>query len=220
LLSTLLADESLIATRKLNIRRFGASWIRPPGVGKTLQGMQDERAEREEQELAQARELAALEEAQVAVREGTVDGDGERDLDEDVPDADADAEEGEEWEDEMAEGMEMEMGMEIGDPGDGDVDEERDLDEDVPEAGSYEHTDTDVEEESSDGEDWIGPSMRMAGRTPAGGGRASGGRQGLLAGQAQGSSGAVGSSALGSSPAVQVGRRSGNFAGRPRGREN
>lgn len=197
--------------------------------------MQDERAEREEQELAQARELAALEEAQVAVREGMVDGDGDgdgdggRDLDEDVPDADADADaeegEGEEWEDEMAEGMEMEMGMEMGmgigdGDGDGDVDEERDLDEDVPEAGSYQHTDTDVEEEISDGEDWIGPSMRMAGRTPAGGARVSGGRQGLLAGQGQGNSGAVGSSALRSSPAVQVGRRSGNFAGRLRGREN
>lgn len=49
-LSILRADENTVAIRKANIRRFGAGWLRPLGVGKTLQGMADERAEREEQE--------------------------------------------------------------------------------------------------------------------------------------------------------------------------
>lgn len=48
LLSVLRADEVTILTRKANIRRFGAGWLRPMGVGKTLQGMADEMAEREE----------------------------------------------------------------------------------------------------------------------------------------------------------------------------
>ena len=55
LLSILRADENLIAQRKQNIRRFGAGWLRPPGVAKTLQGMDDEKAEREEVESARAR---------------------------------------------------------------------------------------------------------------------------------------------------------------------
>jgi hypothetical protein len=48
LLSVLRADELTILNRKANIRRFGAGWLRPMGVGKTLQGMADEMAEREE----------------------------------------------------------------------------------------------------------------------------------------------------------------------------
>jgi len=147
----------------------------------------------------------------------------EGDLDGEVPDAeDAEGEDGEEWEDEVVEG---EVEVEMGDEEEG---EERDLDGEVPEAeaGSYVLTDSEAEADgevageeagSSDGEDWIGPSMRMAGRVPAGGG----GRQGLLAGQVQGSVGAVGSSVEGSSPVGLLGgRRSGGFAGRMRGREN
>ena len=41
--------------RKANVRRFGAGWIKPPGVGKTLQGMAEEKAEREEQEAVAER---------------------------------------------------------------------------------------------------------------------------------------------------------------------
>lgn len=48
LLSVLRADELTVLTRKANIRRFGAGWLRPMGVGKTLQGLADEMAEREE----------------------------------------------------------------------------------------------------------------------------------------------------------------------------
>lgn len=58
--SALLADENAIATRKANIRRFGAGWLRPPGVAKTLQGMEDEQLEREEQEAAALRYILGL----------------------------------------------------------------------------------------------------------------------------------------------------------------
>ena len=54
-LSILRADENIVAIRKQNIRRFGAGWLRPLGVGKTLQGMADENAEKEEQELVAQR---------------------------------------------------------------------------------------------------------------------------------------------------------------------
>ncbi|KAI4171254.1 MAG: hypothetical protein LQ343_004460 [Gyalolechia ehrenbergii] len=68
LLATLRADELAVHNRKANIRRFGAGWLRPPGVPKTLQGIADERAEREEQELTAGREAAMLE-AQAAAEE-------------------------------------------------------------------------------------------------------------------------------------------------------
>lgn len=68
LLATLRADELAVHNRKANIRRFGAGWLRPPGVPKTLQGFADERAEREEQELTAGREAAMLE-AQAAAEE-------------------------------------------------------------------------------------------------------------------------------------------------------
>ena len=55
MLSTLLADERAVELRKANVRRFGAGWIKPPGLSKTLQGMQDEQAEREEQEAVAER---------------------------------------------------------------------------------------------------------------------------------------------------------------------
>ncbi|KAL6720299.1 hypothetical protein ACLMJK_002220 [Lecanora helva] len=109
-LSTLRADELALQMRKANIRRFGAGWLRPPGVGKTLQGIADERAEREELESARTREfaMAETEQLQAEIRDetdrltalireqgeqggGGVGGEGEeRDLDDEVPDADAD----------------------------------------------------------------------------------------------------------------------------------
>jgi hypothetical protein len=53
--NTLRAEENAIRLRKSNIRRFGAGWLKPPGISKTLQGLIDEKAEREEQELAAMR---------------------------------------------------------------------------------------------------------------------------------------------------------------------
>ncbi|KAL1306531.1 hypothetical protein AAFC00_005222 [Neodothiora populina] len=119
-LHQLAADEASIAQRKHNISHFGAGWVKPPGVGKTLAAELEERAEREEQAALERREqmmadLAArqeLEEARARAEqtaaaaaaadaaggtaEGEDGGEGERDLDDEIPDAD---EEGGEYDD-------------------------------------------------------------------------------------------------------------------------
>ncbi|KAL8709832.1 MAG: hypothetical protein Q9220_005448 [cf. Caloplaca sp. 1 TL-2023] len=103
LLATLRADELSIQNRKASIRRFGAGWLRPPGIPKTLQGIADERAEREEQELVASREAAMMEaqaeaEAQeeaaareeaerMMVENGEGEDEGGMNLDDEVPDA-------------------------------------------------------------------------------------------------------------------------------------
>lgn len=85
------------------MRRFGAGWIRPPGVAKTLQALKDEELEKEEQEamarreqimmdLAAAQQDAANAEARMRGEEADMDddddeNDGEHDLDDDVPEA-------------------------------------------------------------------------------------------------------------------------------------
>ncbi|KAL9094973.1 MAG: hypothetical protein Q9163_006533, partial [Psora crenata] len=109
----LAAEQQMLELRKQNIRRFGANWLRPAGVAKTLQGMAEEKAEREEAEAMRAREVA-LEESRLAAEmdeegageEGEQEEEG-RDLDEDVPDLDAvgedDDEDGEEEEGEEGE---------------------------------------------------------------------------------------------------------------------
>ncbi|KAI4844319.1 hypothetical protein E4T44_06252 [Aureobasidium sp. EXF-8845] len=116
-LAQLVADEQAISHRKHNIRRFGAGWIKPPGVAKTLQAETEEKAEREEQEALQRREqmmmdmqaqqeveenrnraAAAAAEAEAEQEEG--EGEEERDLDEEIPDAEGDEEEEDEDEDE------------------------------------------------------------------------------------------------------------------------
>ncbi|KAI4161639.1 MAG: hypothetical protein LQ342_004647 [Letrouitia transgressa] len=100
-LTTLRLDEISVANRKSNIRRFGAGWLRPPGIPKTLQNLVDEKAEREEAEATAAREGLMLEAQEAAAQaaaeeagEGQEimdmgDGDGaiggERDLDEEIP---------------------------------------------------------------------------------------------------------------------------------------
>ncbi|CAC9886615.1 unnamed protein product [Aureobasidium pullulans] len=112
-LAQLLADEHAISSRKHNIRRFGAGWIKPPGVAKTLQAETEEKAEREEQEALQRREQMMMDmQAQQEVEEARnraaaaeeggeeadVEGEEERDLDEEIPDADGEEEEEEEEE--------------------------------------------------------------------------------------------------------------------------
>ncbi|KAI9800418.1 MAG: hypothetical protein M1833_003304 [Piccolia ochrophora] len=107
-LAALRADENFILQRKLNIARFGAAWIRPPGITKTYQAAMDEAAEREDMVLATEGEM------EVEVTEGVegeVDGinaegvaeeaEVERDLDDEVPEA-----EGDEWGTEESEGAE------------------------------------------------------------------------------------------------------------------
>jgi hypothetical protein len=104
MLTALAADENAIYQRKQNVRRFGAGWIRPPGVAKTLQALKDEELEKEEQEamarreqimmdLAAAQQDAANAEARMRGEEADMDDDdddengGEHDLDDDVPEA-------------------------------------------------------------------------------------------------------------------------------------
>lgn len=137
--------------------------------------MADERAEREEVELARAREMAVMEmQVQQDEMQGGVEGglpqmveeggEGERDLDEDVPEADDVGEEGE-WSDDDGDELEVVGGLGGDDFAEGVegsyVEEEANLDDDIPDAdaggmegGSYEHTDTELEDESS--EDGVG----------------------------------------------------------------
>jgi len=146
----------MLSARKNAIRRLGATWLRPPGVTKTMQALADERAERAEaEELARreaaAQEMRAAQEAEEARARGdTVEE--ERDLDDAVPDA---GDEGyDSGEDET--GLEDEIdaeddGATVDESGvideDADADMGEDLDADVPYAESYEHTDTEVEDE-------------------------------------------------------------------------
>ncbi|KAI4736238.1 hypothetical protein E4T50_13269 [Aureobasidium sp. EXF-12298] len=104
-LAQLLADEQAISHRKHNIRRFGAGWIKPPGVAKTLQAETEEKAEREEQEALQRREqmmmdMQAQQEAEEARNraveaEAEAEQEAEVDLDEEIPDAEEDEDEDE-----------------------------------------------------------------------------------------------------------------------------
>ncbi|KAK0508247.1 hypothetical protein JMJ35_009331 [Cladonia borealis] len=238
LLSILRADENQIAQRKQNIRRFGAGWLRPPGVAKTLQGMDDEKAEREEVESARAREfaLAEAQQAAEAANLGTLPpsdaAEPPRDLDDSIPDLDAAA-----WSDadmtEDEEGLgEEEEGEHEGvlDPTDdaGDVidfiaDEGNvDLDELIPEAdmvggGEYEHTDTEVEDVSSSDEEEVGVGGGQQGRRGPVVGTFRQGVQGVVQ-----RVGGLGSSVFGSSPVREsLGGRGRRRSGRGRGgREN
>ncbi|KAF7448388.1 Apc15p domain containing protein [Pyrenophora tritici-repentis] len=160
-LAALTADENTITQRKLNVCRFGAGWLRPIGVSKTLQQIRDEELEKEEQELMQRREQAEV------------------DLDDDVPEAQSNSSESESESESGSSSGEEEEGSEEGREEStvpfnedsfiegsmleaevshmlemeeaemaGVLQDERDLDDDVPEAGSYEHTDSELEDSS------------------------------------------------------------------------
>lgn len=100
----LAADEAAIAHRKTAIQNFGSYWIRPPGISKTLQAMNEEALEAAEQEEMMRqeqglRDMQAQQQAdelreqaaQNAEQEEEEAGE-ERDLDDEIPDADADGE--------------------------------------------------------------------------------------------------------------------------------
>ncbi|KAK1145458.1 hypothetical protein N8T08_004333 [Aspergillus melleus] len=152
-LSSLILEERALRARKNNIASFGYSWIKPAGCAKTMLGMKEEEAEREEALAAAAAEMAA---AAAAVDpgmdgmdglggspNGQADGEGqddtgmERDLDDDIPDADGEGlvEEGEE-------------GLEEDDEVDEEGYMERDLDDDIPEAFPDDDDDEGLEEEN------------------------------------------------------------------------
>jgi Apc15p protein len=124
-------DEVAIEHRKNNVRRFGAHWIRPPGVVKTLQAKLEEEQERREaaeqmrreaamQEMVEAQNEAAARTAAQETEAGEPDAEMERDLDADVPEAeeeDADDEDDEDDDDDE-------------DEDDEDLEEDEDEDED------------------------------------------------------------------------------------------
>ncbi|MBZ6375393.1 MAG: hypothetical protein LBE67_10435 [Kocuria palustris] len=125
------AEERSLRARKLNIASFGYSWIKPAGCAKTMLGMKEEEAEREEALQAAAAEMEAAEGEGIMdddigmQREEVEEDEGmERDLDDDIPNAEEEAsgliEEGEE-------------GLEEDDIGDEGSYMERDLDDDIPE---------------------------------------------------------------------------------------
>lgn len=159
-LTLLLADEAMLFARKNAIRRLGATWLRPPGVTKTMQALADEHAERAEAEELARREAAAQEmRAAQEAAEARARGDAaevERDLDDAVPDAgDVDYDSGEEEtgvDDEMEredDGATVDESGMMSEDADADADMGEDLDAEVPYAESYEHTDTEVEDESA-----------------------------------------------------------------------
>ncbi|KAF7719235.1 Uncharacterized protein PECH_004838 [Penicillium ucsense] len=172
-LSTLQTEERNLRARKTTIACFGSSWIRPAGCAKTMLGMKEEEAEREEALAALAAEQEAA--AMAAAAEGMTMGEGEeggdeegmeRDLDDEIPDADAEeglVEEGEEGLEEDEEGyMERDLDDEIpeGYPNDGygdesglyaeevdeDFDNQPDLDADVPEAEDEDEEGSELDE--------------------------------------------------------------------------
>ncbi|KAK0127590.1 hypothetical protein ONS96_007118 [Cadophora gregata f. sp. sojae] len=84
--------------RKINIQNYGSSWIKPPGIQKSLHQQREEKREMEEHQEALRREALAQELAEAEAAEGVddllqgegMDGEMEeaRDLDDEVPDAD------------------------------------------------------------------------------------------------------------------------------------
>jgi hypothetical protein len=180
-LALLAADEHAIEQRKAAVRNFGAYWIRPPGLPKTLQAMTEEEAERLEQaemerqerglldmqaqqQLEEARQRAAETEAQAEAGEL----EEERDLDDDIPDAEhttaditfnedsllngSQLESTQENDEHYAELEEAELNGAAQDEEDLGLEGERNLDDSIPEAGSYQHTDTEEEDTDSESE--------------------------------------------------------------------
>ncbi|RVD88467.1 uncharacterized protein DFL_002652 [Arthrobotrys flagrans] len=148
-LQQLAIDEDAVEKRKLHIARFGATWIKPPGMMKTLQGVIDEELERAEQ--------MALE-GETTVDEGTFGQDvnmvGGEPV-EMVGEGDAEEDEGEDGgEDE--EGEELEVGEE-GLMEEGEVD----LDADIPEADSTGWSEDEEEEEEEEEEEDEGEAEEM-----------------------------------------------------------
>ena len=177
----LAVDEAAIAQRKAAVRNFGASWIRPPGISKTLQAMTEEEAERAEQAELERQERGLmdmqaqqqLEEARARADEAAAQADAgeEVNLDDEIPEAEATTADVTFNEDSVVEGSHMEAVEQEEDEHERDVareeaeltgaardeeelgiEHERDLDDSVPEAGSYQHTDTEEEDSYSESE--------------------------------------------------------------------
>jgi hypothetical protein len=100
-------DEEYIERRKQNVQNWGSSWIKPPGVPKSLYQLREEKREMEEHQEALRREQLAQElaeaEAEALMPDDGMDGDGDMedvvDLDDEIPEADATGLGGDETED-------------------------------------------------------------------------------------------------------------------------
>lgn len=93
-------DEEYIERRKQNIQNYGNSWIKPPGIPKSLFQLREEKREMEEHQEALRREQLSQElaDAEASAADGLLQGEGAdgemeegRDLDDDVPEADTTA---------------------------------------------------------------------------------------------------------------------------------
>ncbi|KAK4181096.1 Apc15p protein-domain-containing protein [Triangularia setosa] len=163
LLGRLRADEDIIRRRQSHIANLGQSWLKPPGVSKTLFQIREEKREAEEHAEAVRREMAAQELAEAAERaqqeqEQEQDEDllpGEEEEEGMMVDLDGDIPEGSEME------MEGDMDDDIpeGDLDDdipeGDLDDnvpEGDLDDDIPSGGGfgYDGASDDVDEDDDE----------------------------------------------------------------------
>ena len=98
-LGRLRADEAYLERRRANIANLGSTWLKPPGMPKTLFQIREERREAEEHAEAVRREMLAAElaaaneeeEGEDVMDEGEDEEEEEeeaRDLDEEIPDAD------------------------------------------------------------------------------------------------------------------------------------
>lgn len=99
-LARLRLDEEYMERRKQNIQNYGNSWIKPPGIPKSLYQLREEKREMEEHQEALRREALAQElaEAEAEGVEDLLQGEGMdpemeevRDLDDEVPEADTTA---------------------------------------------------------------------------------------------------------------------------------
>ncbi|KAG0130241.1 hypothetical protein HOY82DRAFT_609752 [Tuber indicum] len=157
-LTQLALDEESVYQRKVNIQRFGATWIKPPGILKTYQVELDEEKERSE-----AERQAMMEDVEVTGEDGAFDetvgeiavegdeGETGADLDADIPEADSYDEDDEDEDDEDED--DLDDGLDLDGHGDGD---EVDLDAEVPEAETetlWDDSDDDEDEEDYEDED-------------------------------------------------------------------
>ncbi|KAI1325606.1 Apc15p protein-domain-containing protein [Xylariaceae sp. FL0255] len=159
LLARLRADEANIERRRANVTNFGAAWLKPPGLPKTLHQLREERREAEEHQETLRREQLAQElaEAEAAGAEtAAADEDGGGAIDAVLDDVLANQGEGEEGGGGVLGGRQRVHGAGSladadGDEGMDDVqlDGTRDLDEDIPEAeeADFGLSDNDVTDE-------------------------------------------------------------------------
>ncbi|GJD02056.1 hypothetical protein ColKHC_10881 [Colletotrichum higginsianum] len=94
-LARLRVDEQQMDRRRLHVQNFGSTWLKPPGVPKSLHQIREELREQQEHAEAMRREQLAQElaDAEAAEQDGLEDivegeeGEEPRDLDDEIPDA-------------------------------------------------------------------------------------------------------------------------------------